>query len=232
MGTERKPGRTSADVDGESANQTNPPLRPGLYVAADNGGGNGAGADGRQAGSVDHPPQPDEPELVSANEGENDRGGGEVDVDGRKPNPMDSRPHPDVDVGEEDGQIHSRSSTPSIPCGGESDGALNVVISIAALITPSGNIDITVPDGAPEIPHPNEAELSPAAGETTLGSGSTVTVELLCAVRDSANGFGPLKSVAGGLYLVLGNCKVCFPPTGLARNTYNHPSKQWWMNEP
>ena len=37
-------------------------------------------------------------------------------------------------------------------------------------------------------------------------------VKLLCGVRDSPNGSGPLKSLAGGLCLILENCKVCLPP--------------------
>ena len=35
---------------------------------------------------------------------------------------------------------------------------------------------------------------------------------LLCGVRDSADAFGPLKSVAGGLCFILENCEVRFPP--------------------
>ena len=39
----------------------------------------------------------------------------------------------------------------------------------------------------------------------------SVMVKLLRVVRDSADGFGPLKSVAGGLCLVLESCGV-WPP--------------------
>ena len=35
---------------------------------------------------------------------------------------------------------------------------------------------------------------------------------LLRGVRDSADAFGPLKSVAGGLCFILENCEVCLPP--------------------
>jgi len=47
--------------------------------------------------------------------------------------------------------------------------------------------------------------------EATSGGGSTVTIGLLRVVRDSANGFGPLKSIAGELCLVLESCKVLSP---------------------
>jgi len=79
-------------------------------------------------------------------------------------------------------------------------------------MTPSGNVDVTVPDNTPEVPHPDEsAEPGAVADETASGGGSTATVKLLCMVRDSANGFGPLKAIAGGLCLILENCKVWLP---------------------
>ena len=68
----------------------------------------------------------------------------------------------------------------------------------------------TVHDYAPEVPRPDEkVEPSVAADETTSGGGSTATVKLLRLVRDSTNGFGPLRSIAERLCLVLGNCEVC-----------------------
>jgi len=138
LGSKRKSGGTGTGIDGESANQTNPVPQPRPYVVADDGDGNGVGADGQQAGSTDQPPQPDEPVPVPANGGESDEEGGETDVDGRKVSWTDSHLHPDVEVGaesgpgreenradgEEDGQIYSRSSTPSIPHGGEHCGVL------------------------------------------------------------------------------------------------------------
>ena len=138
LGRKHKPGRTGADIDGESANPTNPPPRPGTYVAADDGDGNGANADEQQAGSMDQLPQPDESELVPANKGEIGQGGGEADVNGRNVSPMYSHLRPDVEVRvggapgregygadrEEDGQIYSHMSAPTIPHSGEPDGAL------------------------------------------------------------------------------------------------------------
>jgi len=146
LGSKHKSGRTGADVDGESANPTNPPLRPGPYVVADGGGGKGANADGQQVSSTDQPPQPDEPEPVPANRGKNDQGGGEADIDGRKVSPMYLRPDSDVEPevgagsepcldgngadGEEDGQSCPRLPTPPTPPSGEPNGVLTCLFKL------------------------------------------------------------------------------------------------------
>ena len=54
-----------------------------------------------------------------------------------------------------------------------------------------------------------------AADENKSGWGSTASSSaklLLRGVRDSADAFGPLKSVAGGLCFILENCEVRLPP--------------------
>jgi hypothetical protein len=59
------------------------------------------------------------------------------------------------------------------------------------------------------------AEPSAAANENKPGWKSTASSSaklLLLGVRDSADAFGPLKSVAGGLCFILENCEVCLPP--------------------
>jgi len=75
-----------------------------------------------------------------------------------------------------------------------------------------GNVTASaVPDRAQEDPSPDEGtKPSPAVDENKLDWKSTMssTTKLLHGVRDSANGFGPLKSVAGGLCLILENCEV------------------------
>jgi len=220
LGSKRKPGKTGADFDGESANPTDPPPRPGSYVVADDGSGNGAGAGGQQTGLIGQPPQPDEPEPMPANRGENDQRGGQADIDGREVSQTHSRPHPDVEVGagsgpgregngadrEEDGHFYPRLPTRSILHRGEPDGALMLLFKLLPSSL-SHNIDTTVPNDAPEALHPNaSAKPSAATDETTLES--TTAIKLLHVVRDSVNGFGPLKSVAGDLCLVLENCKV------------------------
>jgi hypothetical protein len=86
--------------------------------------------------------------------------------------------------------------------------------SLLPLIVPSGNVNTsTVPDRGPEVPPSNEcAEPSAAADEKESGWKSTASATaklLLRGVRDSADAFGPLKSVASGLCFVLDNCEVC-----------------------
>jgi hypothetical protein len=50
---------------------------------------------------------------------------------------------------------------------------------------------------------------------------------LLRGVRDSADAFGPLKSVAGGLCFILENCEVRPPPPHLPyHNAYGCPSER------
>jgi len=140
LGSKQKLGRTGANIDGESANPTNPPPRPGHDAVLDSGGGNTAEVGGQQASSTDHPPQPDDPELVPANRGENNQGGGGADTNGRKISLMYLPPHSDIEPevgagsepcrdgnradGEEDEQFYSRSSTPSVPHSQESNGML------------------------------------------------------------------------------------------------------------
>ena len=138
LGSKQKLGRTGVNVDGESVDPDDLLPQPDHHVAAGDGEWSGADEDGRQASSMDQPPQLDEPEALLANRGEHDQlGGGEAEIDGRKIRPMYSRSHSDIGVGagsgpyrdgngtggEDDGEFYSCSSTPSISHGGEPDGA-------------------------------------------------------------------------------------------------------------
>ena len=70
-----------------------------------------------------------------------------------------------------------------------------------------------LPDSGQEILHPDESEPN-AVGEAKLYWESTASDRAkLClrGVRDSADAFGPLKSVAGGLCRILDNCEVWSP---------------------
>jgi len=136
LGNKLKPGRAGADTDGESAGSGNPLPQSEPHVVTNDGEGNEADEDGQQAGPTDQPPQPDEPELSLANEGENDRGVGEAYIDEGGVGPMYPRPHLDVEIevgskpcrgqngddGEEDRQIYPHSLFPPVPHGGEPDG--------------------------------------------------------------------------------------------------------------
>ena len=48
---------------------------------------------------------------------------------------------------------------------------------------------------------------------------------LLRGVRDSADAFGPLKAVAGGLCFILENCEVRSPPPSAIHKVYRCPSE-------
>ena len=48
---------------------------------------------------------------------------------------------------------------------------------------------------------------------------------LLRGVRDSADAFGPLKSVAGGLCFILENCEVCNYPSLHDHDPYRYSSE-------
>jgi hypothetical protein len=81
------------------------------------------------------------------------------------------------------------------------------------LIVPSDNTEpSTVPDRAPEVLRPNE-NVEPSATADTKKSNwkstASATAKLLLrGVRDSADAFGPLKSVASGLCFILENYEV------------------------
>ena len=81
------------------------------------------------------------------------------------------------------------------------------------LIVPSDNTDTpAVLDHVPEDLRSNEsAEPNTAANEkkSSWRSTASATAKLvLRGVRDTADAFGPLKSVAGGLCFILENCEV------------------------
>ena len=88
------------------------------------------------------------------------------------------------------------------------------LFQLLPLIIPSDNTGAAIPDHVPEVLRPSGGvKLSGAADENKLSQrdAAPTTVELLCGVRDAANPFGPLKSVAGGLCLILENCGVWSP---------------------
>ena len=66
----------------------------------------------------------------------------------------------------------------------------------------------------PEVPHPDES-VEPGAALEGSEPGweytTSATARLLHGVRDSANAFVLLKSIAGHLCVILENCEVCPP---------------------
>ena len=68
-----------------------------------------------------------------------------------------------------------------------------------------------IPNPAQEVLHPNKSGLNTAdEKKSDWKSTASATAKLLLrGVRDTADAFGPLKSVAGGLCFILENCEVC-----------------------
>ena len=75
-------------------------------------------------------------------------------------------------------------------------------------------------------------ELSAALDAATSDGESipSTTVKLLCGVRDSPSGFGPLKSLAGALCIILENCKV-WPPSHTFNLQYLQSFQQTEVDE-
>ena len=92
---------------------------------------------------------------------------------------------------------------------------MNAVISVPILTAPPGNVHTSaVSDCVRSALHPDEGG-GPSAvmdeGKLNWKSTAFATAKLLLrGVRDSADAFGPLKSVAGGLCFILENCEVWF----------------------
>ena len=82
------------------------------------------------------------------------------------------------------------------------------------IILPDDADDPAILDDAPDIPCLDESIDTNAAVDGITSDGESTpsaTVKLLRGARDSLNGFGPLKSLARGLCLILENCKVWLP---------------------
>ena len=103
-------------------------------------------------------------------------------------------------------------------------------LSMPCLITLLDNaVTPAVLDRVQGDPCPNEnAEPSAAADEKESGWKSTALATaklLLRGVRDSADAFGPLKSVAGGLCFILENCEVWHYPFLHYHDSDRYPSE-------
>ena len=88
----------------------------------------------------------------------------------------------------------------------------NIPSDVTVLTASWGPIDTpAVPDPAPEAP-PNDGQPSGAdKNGSDLKSLASSTAKLfLRGVKESADAFPPLKSVAGGLCYILDNCEVRF----------------------
>ena len=217
-GKKGKQDKTGANTAEESIDSSSSFLRPVPHIAAGghDGEGSRASTDTRQVHSRDRSPQP-EPVQVG---GRDDNGKGkEVDAGKKEVGQGHSRQGPNVEsaVGGRPDLAETKplSPSPSTPIrqGGKPESTWTLLFRLLNLIVLSDNTEISaVPDQVPEVASPNEsAEPGPATSEEKSNWMSTAvsTAKLLLrGVRDAADAFGPLKSVAGGLCFILDNYEV------------------------
>ena len=219
-GKQDKAGDNTAEG---SISSSSPFPRPVPHVTA---GGHdeersGASADTRQVHSRDRPPQP-ESALIG---GRDDDEGKEAKIGGKVVEQSHSHLEPNVETvvgggpGLTDDEVGPLAPSPSTPIlhGGNSESTWTRLFHLLYLIVPSNNAEPSAaPDQAPELVSTDQsAEPGPAASEEKSNWRSTAIAAaklLLRGVRDSADAFGPLKSVAGGLCFVLDNYEVRLAP--------------------
>ena len=213
-GADRAGDNAAGETGGSSLSVTRPDSR----VAASGRGEEGSrtGTDVSQAHSTDRSPQPNP--MQADGGGDNPRGR-EANVDEGGASQDRSRPGPNVGgaAGSRPNREIKRDPSPlsltSVTPGQGPDSTRTVSPQQPCLITLLDYANtLTVPDRVQGGPRPDEnAEPNTATNEKKSNWKSTAfaTAKLLLrGVRDSADAFGPLKSVAGGLCFILENCEV------------------------
>ena len=251
-GRKRKPEGTGTDSGGESVNPAGLLSRPVSHIVAGSSRSrddNGSDADVRREYSIGRLPTPSMQESVSARGGDDCQGGKEGGVDGWEESQRHSHLHSDIEVavGSESGQggngvngenirqVDLSPSTPSIMYSGKPDSMWALRFWLPVLTVSSDDVETsTIPHHVLDIPHPGVKQgIVMDDSETGWKYTDSATTKLLCGVKDSVNAFVPLKSIAGHLCVILGNCEVCPPPPIYpAHSVYSHSSKQGWMNNP
>ena len=221
-GKKGKRDKSGGDTTDESISSSSSFLRPVPHIAA--GGHDGEGSrvstDTRQVHSRGRSPQP---EPVPAGGRCDDGKGKGVDI-GKK---VASRDHsflgPNVEIvvggGPSPTEVGPLVPSPPTPIlhSGEPESTWACSLYLLYLIVPSDNTEPSAAlDKVPEVVLPDEStERSPTASEGKFDWGSTAAATaklLLRGVRDTADAFGPLKSVAGGLCFILENYEVRLAP--------------------
>ena len=229
-GKKHAPGEVGVDAVGERVSSLASLLGPGPRVTASGHDEEGTriSADISQAHSRNPSPHL---ESMPADESRLDSSQGKwVDVGGKD---LD-----DAEVAARGGpgqDVKQTSSSPlpvaSIPPKQEPDSAWALSAQLLHLIIPLHNAGTsTVPDHKQKHLHPDEnAEPNASANEKKSSWKSTAfaTAKLLLrGVRDSADAFGPLKSVAGGLCFILENCEVWSSPTSAIMTLTGTPANE------
>ena len=243
LGDKLKPGRTGDGPSEETVDTASLPSRPAPHIVA--GGSHsredpGADSDG-QIRLMDQSPAPGVPEPAPACGSDDDQegfGGGQATPHSDIGVPVGSGPSREGNGtgGKKVGRVYPSPSTPSIVHSGKPDGTKPLLFRLLSLIIPSDTAGTsTIPDHLPDTLCPIESvELSAAVGNNNPDWKSTVSATaklLLRGVRDSADAFGPLKSVAGGLCFILENCEVYPHVYYTVHNTYSSPSKPKQINK-
>ena len=217
-GKKGKRDKTGADTAEESIDSSGSLLRPVPHIAASghDGEGSRANTDTQQVHHRDRSPQP---ESVSVGGRDGDRGGKEADVDKKVASQGHSSLEPNIEtvVGggpnpTEVGQLIPSPSTPILH-GRKSESTWTRLFHLLHLIVPSDDTEPSAgPDQVPGVVSSNKsAGQGPAAGKEKSNLRSTavaVAKALLRGVNESADVFGPLKSVTAGLCFILDNYEV------------------------
>ena len=216
-GKEYKPDKRESNAAGEVVDSLGSLLRPEPRVAA-------GGHDGEESG-------------ISTGGSDEVQKRREADVDEEEVGHSHSHLDPDVKVtagsgpSQEVEQVYPSPPIPSIPPTGElADSTRKFSFQLLYLIVPSDNADASaIPDHVLEgVPSDKTTEPSTATNENKSNWRSTTSAAaklLLRGVRDSADAFGPLKSVAGGLCFILENREVRPSPSAIDK-TYRCPSER------
>ena len=220
-GKKHAPDKVGAGIAGEPVDSSSSLLRPEPHLTASvDSGGSRTSTDVRQARSRVPSPQPKpiptgggnkDPQKEDADVGENEVGQGH------------SGPDPDTKIAMGSGPdrgVHSSPSPPSLSNEAKIGGARSSFTILLYLIISSlsDNVNTVVQSSAV---HKKSDRKSTAFATAKL---------LLRGVRDSADAFGPLKSVVGGLCFILDNCEVRLFPQALNFNSYRYPSECREMN--
>ena len=198
----------------------------------------GANPTGETASSSLSPARLDspQPKPMQADKGGDNPRGREPDVDEEKASQNRLRLGPDIGGTGESSLTRGIKRTLSPPSvtpispRQDPDGTWTFSPRQLFLIILLDNADTpAVPGRAQGDPRPDEnSEPSAAANEKKSSWKSTALATaklLLRGVRDSADAFGPLKSVAGGLCFILENCEVWSNPYLHYRDSYRYPSE-------
>ena len=217
-GKKGRKDKTGADTAEESIDSSSSFLRPVPHIAASghDGKGSRASTDTRQDHSRGRSPQP-EPVPTGGKDGNGE--GKEADV-GKKVaiqghSPLEPNVETMVVSGPSPTEVGPLVPSPSTPIlhGGKSESTWARLFHLVYLIILSDDTEPSAaPDQVPEVVSPDEStEPGPAASEEKSNWRSTAVAaakSLLRGVNESADAFGPLKSVTGGLCFILENYEV------------------------